>query len=246
MVDSLETIYNSNERFKSKSNSFMVLGYGLSFEILKEGESLIFNIRFTLSKYPLDFHLYIKDDKNILLDKKYTNFLDTSNNLNFRLIKDNYFPKESVRRELLFSKNPYSFTESDVTNRMVRIREYVEFFDKHIKDFITLNNRTLSQLDPHCIKELYLLMYKDQTDKYNTRFFRDCENKDNCIYFRKGSCKFSHHDIQKRVFQTQLNGNDLFINAKNNCLRHLSILLGVKREDLNKIANLNIQILEIP
>ena len=90
------------------------------------------------------------------------------------------------------------------------------------------------------------MMFNFENDQFQFRYFKDCESTDKCLWFNQGRCIFSHHPIQKRVFQTQINGRSLEDNSKQNVLLHLSILLKIDRKEIIRICELDIdEIFEI-
>ena len=78
-------------------------------------------------------------------------------------------------------------------------------------------------------------------------YFVDCKNGEHCLYNIKNKCTYSHHAIQKRVFQYNINGLSLEKNAPQNALLHLSILLNISREEIIEITDIDLkELFEIP
>lgn len=106
--------------------------------------------------------------------------------------------------------------------------------------FIIDNLEDLANLKKEAINILFNMMFTFENSPNNLKYFIECKNGDNCpFHFNKHKeCTFSHHPIQKRVFQFKENRQSIENNAQQNALLHLSILLSIPREELNKIAEL--------
>lgn len=150
-------------------------------------------------------------------------------------------PKRRRRSKEIFED------EQIINERKKTINKLKIFLDDNQIEFIDKNIDQLSYLNKEKIFELYEKMFDFQNNPHFVKYFNDCIKGEECSYKALGKCSFSHHLIQKRVFQTKKNGYSLEINSIQNTLLHLSILLNVTREQIIEIINLDIdEIFEIP
>lgn len=252
-----------------ENNCFIRISSKLSIEFNEKLNILEILIRYISSnKHPIPFN-EINLDLSLSNINTYNNFKYVFNNSIYNksidlvdLISEDFnnviqsLPKIKGDFKTNQKENNQSYNEEKgkvkiedhqlVNGRKKNIDSLLSYLNIEQREFIEENKSDLCQLDPEKLKKLYEMMFNFENDQFQFRYFKDCESTDKCLWFNQGRCIFSHHPIQKRVFQTQINGRSLEDNSKQNVLLHLSILLKIDRKEIIRICELDIdEIFEI-